>query len=553
MRARGAAAKVVGMAGDDGGWRSQSRVRDASLDSFIAGFVTAIRQGDAAEADRLARRTAISEIVTRGLQLHEALGAVPPESGVTSLTDPAHPGILLTVATARAEATGSVDALDRPLRDAARRLLAERPASAAQRARNLSFAAFAMHLIGDEDGALRIAGRGAELILSIEPGVGSRELPEFAVAGSDLAMVYMFSEQYLRAVRLWSWVRSQVADPREPALMQADWGLAIAGTIIGDQSLVAAYTRAALDPNRQELGSAVGRDPWWALVQAARIWAALDLIDPERALHITMHAVASTSSSVLISPLGTAHAATLLALGRPEAAIGVLQALPDAARTLTGPDRGWRTTLLALAEAMRGADIGPLLRAPGLRSDPYLSDVLHSHAALVSGTGDLTAALREDDRPRSARATGLYAVVRAAAHLRLGNQAAALSELARVAEQVPGTGRSAWALLLPDADVQALRELARSADRPQLADVLPERSAVTGAARRVELTEREREVLGLLQQGRTNAQIAGQLFISPNTVKFHVANILKRLGVASRDEAAALGVVDPPGRSAHAG
>jgi DNA-binding NarL/FixJ family response regulator len=54
------------------------------------------------------------------------------------------------------------------------------------------------------------------------------------------------------------------------------------------------------------------------------------------------------------------------------------------------------------------------------------------------------------------------------------------------------------------------------------------------------LTAREREVLGLLVEGRTNRQIGRQLYISEKTVSVHVSNILAKLGVGSRTEAAAL-------------
>jgi DNA-binding NarL/FixJ family response regulator len=52
------------------------------------------------------------------------------------------------------------------------------------------------------------------------------------------------------------------------------------------------------------------------------------------------------------------------------------------------------------------------------------------------------------------------------------------------------------------------------------------------------LSTREREVLGLMGCGMTNAQIAGRLFVSPYTVKIHVSNILRKLGVPNRTEAA---------------
>lgn len=55
-----------------------------------------------------------------------------------------------------------------------------------------------------------------------------------------------------------------------------------------------------------------------------------------------------------------------------------------------------------------------------------------------------------------------------------------------------------------------------------------------------DLTERERVVLGLMVEGLNNTQIAGQLVVSPSTVKTHVSAILSKLGVASRTEAVTL-------------
>jgi DNA-binding CsgD family transcriptional regulator/tetratricopeptide (TPR) repeat protein len=54
------------------------------------------------------------------------------------------------------------------------------------------------------------------------------------------------------------------------------------------------------------------------------------------------------------------------------------------------------------------------------------------------------------------------------------------------------------------------------------------------------LTDREREVLALVAEGRSNGQIASTLFISPKTASVHVSNILAKLDVSSRTEAAAL-------------
>jgi DNA-binding NarL/FixJ family response regulator len=61
-----------------------------------------------------------------------------------------------------------------------------------------------------------------------------------------------------------------------------------------------------------------------------------------------------------------------------------------------------------------------------------------------------------------------------------------------------------------------------------------------------ELTPREREVLALIGQGASNREIAQTLFLSEGTVKNHVTNILGRLGLRDRTQAALLAASMPP-------
>ncbi len=78
--------------------------------------------------------------------------------------------------------------------------------------------------------------------------------------------------------------------------------------------------------------------------------------------------------------------------------------------------------------------------------------------------------------------------------------------------------------LLDDAEVrQATRRLARSE-----------------AGRLLELTSQERRIFDLIGEGKTNRQIADEMFLAEKTIKNYVSNLLAKLGMARRTEAAAL-------------
>jgi DNA-binding NarL/FixJ family response regulator len=69
-------------------------------------------------------------------------------------------------------------------------------------------------------------------------------------------------------------------------------------------------------------------------------------------------------------------------------------------------------------------------------------------------------------------------------------------------------------------------------------------SAAPGSAHQVDLsgeaerlTRREREILGFVADGMTNARIGRELWVTEQTVKFHLSNIYRKLGVSNRTEA----------------
>ncbi|MGD0857552.1 MAG: response regulator transcription factor [Dehalococcoidia bacterium] len=76
---------------------------------------------------------------------------------------------------------------------------------------------------------------------------------------------------------------------------------------------------------------------------------------------------------------------------------------------------------------------------------------------------------------------------------------------------------------------------------PEAAQVLIQK--VSGASQpALDMTEREKEILALMVEGLSNGKIAERLTINQSTVKFHVSNILSKLGVTSRTEAVAMAV-----------
>jgi ATP/maltotriose-dependent transcriptional regulator MalT len=128
--------------------------------------------------------------------------------------------------------------------------------------------------------------------------------------------------------------------------------------------------------------------------------------------------------------------------------------------------------------------------------------------------------------------------------LRLAEAAAAAGDRQAAGQAV----RDAYALARRVGAAPIADEAAALARRTRLSLDEPagETATKTGTAApedplaRFGLTEREQEILVLLAGGRSNPQIAESLFISPKTASVHVSNILAKLGVDSRVEAAAV-------------
>jgi DNA-binding CsgD family transcriptional regulator len=115
-----------------------------------------------------------------------------------------------------------------------------------------------------------------------------------------------------------------------------------------------------------------------------------------------------------------------------------------------------------------------------------------------------------------------------------GDRDTATQALRRAAEV---TGRLGARPL--DGEIQALARRARLDLAPPAGAAAPA-AGLPAPAAQLGLTPREAEVLALVAAGRSNRQIAQELFISPKTASVHVSNILAKLGVAGRVEAATI-------------
>lgn len=110
---------------------------------------------------------------------------------------------------------------------------------------------------------------------------------------------------------------------------------------------------------------------------------------------------------------------------------------------------------------------------------------------------------------------------------------------------VPAIKAGALSYLLKDVSPRELVDAVRKASEgeavlhPQIAQKLMKGLRETAENRALdELSKRELEVLQLLAEGMSNARIAEKLFISEKTVKSHVSNILSKLHLADRTQAA---------------
>jgi non-specific serine/threonine protein kinase len=205
---------------------------------------------------------------------------------------------------------------------------------------------------------------------------------------------------------------------------------------------------------------------------------------------------------------------------------------------LLGDVRSSCIVAMTLAWSVPPGDIQSIL--PYLENAVRQSGELGDESVIALGLEATASALGPSlDPAASARLLGAAQALRAEGHARGTIEQRAVEELLAEIRRTIGE----------DTLVDALREGARlSADDAVLEATTLLRLGVSlnggtdgepSGHGRDHLTEREQEIVPLLAEGCSNREIGERLFISENTAKYHVASILRKLGVASRAAAVA--------------
>jgi DNA-binding NarL/FixJ family response regulator len=234
-----------------------------------------------------------------------------------------------------------------------------------------------------------------------------------------------------------------------------------------------------------------------------------------------------------VHPLAALH----IGRGRPQLAVELLE------RALAAPGLPDYVEVPLLAQVV-DAHVAVGASAAARASSARLTEVACDQPApYLKALAALARARTGDGDPRSRlhEAMSLFAEA---------NTPVELAQCRLALARVLAGDRPTVAIAEAEAARKALEQLGASRDAAAAAALLRSLGAPAPAGPRQTgpLTKRESEVLTLLEQGLTNAEIGERLFISGKTVEHHVGRILTKLGLRSRTEAAARAAREKSGR-----
>jgi DNA-binding CsgD family transcriptional regulator len=258
-----------------------------------------------------------------------------------------------------------------------------------------------------------------------------------------------------------------------------------------------------------------------ALLARGDLRAAREVLDPSR--------VADDDSDGY-KLLLRSWAELLLAEGRHEQALAVSEELAGRTRFIANPYwASWRSLKARALDGLgRGGEAIDMALEELELARGFGSPSLVGRSLRVLGTLERK---RGVDRLRDA----VEVLERSTAKLELGEALLALGAALRL-ERKPTEAREPLRRALDLAavcDADALARRARS--ELQAAGIRPRRDALVGVE---SLTPSERRVTDLAAGGRTNREIAQQLYVTPKTIEVHLSNAYRKLGIASRRELA---------------
>jgi DNA-binding NarL/FixJ family response regulator len=196
----------------------------------------------------------------------------------------------------------------------------------------------------------------------------------------------------------------------------------------------------------------------------------------------------------------------------------------------------WTTTFFARqglkADVARSAELLSQTAA-ALGTAEAVAGLGHALGELALADGDATAAARQFTHALDLLGDLTVPYERAETELRAAITLAAAGERGLAIERLTSVYRAARRLRARPLATAAAEELARLGERIERR--LGRRAA--GELEHAGLSRRELEVLRLVSVGRTNREIARELFLSPRTIDMHVRNVLTKLGCRSRTEA----------------